>query len=91
VTDINHGSGNGLGAGSEVTVFDGRLYFEANDGSTGEELWRTDGTPAGTSQVADIKPGPGNSFPGQFAVLGKSLLFAADDGVHGYELWRLTS
>jgi ELWxxDGT repeat protein len=72
------------------------LYFEANDGSHGTELWRSDGTRAGTSLVRDIAPGRARSLgePGEsnsvdwFAAVGLSLYFTADDGTHGVELWR---
>ena len=32
------------------------LYFQANDGMNGIELWRSDGTSAGTNLVKDINP-----------------------------------
>jgi len=35
----------------------GKLYFNANDGVHGRELWATDGTEAGTQLVKDISPG----------------------------------
>jgi ELWxxDGT repeat protein len=46
-----------------------RLVFGANDGSTGRELWVTDGTTAGTTLLKDINPGPGSSSPRDFAAL----------------------
>src|SRR5262245_57665670 len=35
------------------------IYFSANDGTTGTELWKTDGTATGTVLVKDIRPGSG--------------------------------
>ncbi|MBY0278291.1 hypothetical protein K2Z84_23430 [Candidatus Binatia bacterium] len=64
------------------------LYFTAGDPQTGSELWRTDGTPQGTTIVADLNPGPaGSSYNGgTMAKLGRRVLFAADDGTHGREI-----
>ena len=33
----------------------GKLFFTANDGKNGRELWKTDGTKAGTVLVKDIE------------------------------------
>lgn len=62
-------------------------FFVANDGTSGRELWRTDGTEEGTERVADLRPGAAGSDPGPLAVFGGALVFAADDGVNGRELW----
>ncbi len=67
--------------GKEIASFNGFLYFAANDNAgAGIELWRTDGTGAGTTQVMDINPGPGNSNPNNFFVAGNRLYFNADPG-----------
>lgn len=68
----------------------GEIYFSADDGIHGRELWRTDGTLAGTWLVADINPGPGSSNPSRPAWIqgGNTFLFSADDGAHGAELWE---
>ncbi len=34
----------------------GTLYFLASDGTTGIELWKSDGTSAGTVLVRDVLP-----------------------------------
>ena len=36
-----------------------RVFFCANDGEHGRELWVSDGTAAGTRLVKDIRPGAG--------------------------------
>lgn len=43
-----------------LTVFNGALYFQANDGVNGIELWKTDGTAEGTRLLKDICIGPCN-------------------------------
>jgi ELWxxDGT repeat protein len=63
-------------------------FFVANRSGSGVELWRTDGTGAGTLVVKDIRPGAGSSSPKFLTdVNGKLLFFIANDGVHGEELW----
>ena len=37
-------------------VADDRLFFAADDGIRGVELWSTDGTPEGTRLVDDLRP-----------------------------------
>jgi ELWxxDGT repeat protein len=78
-------------------VFDGTLYFVATTSDTGAELWRSDGTVAGTRLLRDILPGVGNGIgqdPSsgrrvpQFLIARGSLFFIANDGEHGSELWR---
>ncbi|HEV2295453.1 MAG TPA: SdrD B-like domain-containing protein [Tepidisphaeraceae bacterium] len=57
--------------------------FSAHDGRHGYELWRTDGTAAGTHMVADLVRGPRGSDPKEFVALGDHAYFFADDA-----LWR---
>ncbi len=58
----------------------------ANDGSVGYELWKSDGTNAGTVLVEDIRSGSFDSNAEQLTNVGGTLYFRADDGVAGYEL-----
>ncbi|MBI2382876.1 MAG: hypothetical protein HYV18_02245 [Gammaproteobacteria bacterium] len=64
------------------------LFFAANDGTNGSELWVSDGTAAGTRMFteAGINGGPASSFPQQFAVAGGRLYFVAT-AANGQELY----
>ena len=70
----------------EITIGN-TLYFEADNGINGSDLWKSDGTEAGTVMVKDIKNGGDSSSPGSLTAVGNTLYFSADDGVVGQELW----
>ncbi|MBK9016498.1 MAG: T9SS type A sorting domain-containing protein [Saprospiraceae bacterium] len=74
----------------EAAVWNDVLYFTADDGTTGPELWRSDGTTDGTYLVKNINTstGTGNgSYPSYFAAHNGKLYFAAQDTIIGRELW----
>ncbi len=73
---------------SSPVAMNGALYFAATDLTNGTELWKSDGTAAGTVMVNDISPGVLGSNPTSLTVMGNTLFFAASDGVHGPELWE---
>lgn len=63
------------------------LFFIADDGVSGAELWVSDGQPGGTARVADVWPGPVSSASEHMVAVGDRVFFAADDGEHGREPW----
>jgi ELWxxDGT repeat protein len=66
-----------------LTDRNGTLYFVGNSDAQGRELWRSNGTTAGTMLVKDITPGPGSSNLTGLTLLNGTLYFA----VAG-ELWK---
>lgn len=64
------------------------IYFSADDGVNGRELWKSDGTEQGTVLVKDATPGSEGYTPQVFTVAKDILYYKYDDGVHGHELWR---
>lgn len=76
--------------GSVQATFNGAIYFGADDGIHGCELWKTEGTAGSTVMVRDINPrfesGIDSITP--FAVLGSHLYFRGTDGGQSVGLWR---
>lgn len=68
-----------------MVTFDGYVYFAANDGVVGNELWRTDGTPAGTTLVRDFNVGGAGTSgnPRQFKIVGSRLFLTASTRASG--------
>ncbi len=78
---------------AHLTDVGGTLFFTADDGIHGHELWKSDGTKAGTVLVKDINPmarGGGTTTTARTSLtdVGGTLFFTADDGTHGRELWK---
>jgi ELWxxDGT repeat protein len=89
ITVVDISTGANSSSSSDFTALGGYLYFRADNGTNGSELWRTDGTTLGTTLVKDINAnGTDSSFPSAFTALGGYLYFRADNGTNGSELWR---
>ncbi len=94
--ELNAGSGSS--PRGFTTLGDHLMVFSAEDGIHGRELWRTDGTGAGTVLLKDIELGPtsaiiqsrpqtlrNDAFP--MAVVGTRAVFPAYQSTTGVELW----
>jgi ELWxxDGT repeat protein len=95
VADINPGPGSGIRSGrfdttgfEDLATVNGVALFQADDGETGREIWRSDGTGAGTMLLKDIAPGRYPSYPWAFRSAGDTVYFNAEDLLHGEEIWR---
>src|SRR5437667_10551285 len=84
VKDINPGGSSFPGA---LTNVNGTLFFSAGDGTNGIELWKSDGTAAGTVLVKDINPGAGSSLPSNLTNVNGTLFFTSEERSDGIEVW----
>jgi ELWxxDGT repeat protein len=73
--------------GQVVTRYRGALYFVADDGTTGMELWRSDGTPEGTRGAFETCPGSCTELVGGPALLGDRLRLLRRTPDLGLESW----
>ncbi|MFI5173171.1 MAG: ELWxxDGT repeat protein, partial [Chitinophagales bacterium] len=84
---------NGVGDGSHPDYFTnylGIIYFTAYtdlDGPIDTELWKSDGTAAGTLLVKDIYPGIAEGLPRYLTVVNDKLCFSAKNAPTDIELW----
>jgi len=92
VKDINSGSSDSKpGLYAKLTAVGSTLYFSADDGTNGHELWKSDGTSSGTVMVKDIRSGYNDGIAGyghQPTAIGNTLYFRANGGIHGFDLWK---
>ncbi|HEY8075261.1 MAG TPA: ELWxxDGT repeat protein [Labilithrix sp.] len=89
VKDIHPGAASSVVPGSypicTMRAVGTTVYFCADDGTTGGEPWKTDGTAAGTVPLEISLRG--NSEPGEIVPIGSAVYIAATNGVVGRELW----
>ena len=65
----------------------GKVLVVASDAVTGFELYRTDGTSAGTQLFFNFAAGPQSPQIGGVSTIGTRLFMTVDDGVNGNEPW----
>lgn len=86
-------SSNAFNAVSLTYSVNNDIYFVANDGTSGSELWKYN-VVSPPALVADINPGASSAFNinnsnlDVFTVYNGELYFSALDGVNGVELWK---
>ena len=88
------GSNADHGGGSAFVEFKNEVYFAADDGVTGNALWKTDGTQNGTVQVYDIMSGEADPLIEGLTVMGEgeyeALYFIAGHPYSERALWSTT-
>ncbi|TBN06716.1 T9SS type A sorting domain-containing protein [Hyunsoonleella flava] len=89
---LTNASGVYISDNTEYVELNGYVYFAGGTASNNFELWRTDGTTAGTTLVKEINSSSASSsFPLYLNVLNGSLIFSASNGLsgsnNGTELW----
>ena len=89
VKDVNPGANGMIPLYGTFQRFDlnGILYFAANNGVNGTEIWKSNGTTSGTSMIKDIRVS-GSALPTGLKGHYDLVFFSANDGTHGTELWK---
>jgi ELWxxDGT repeat protein len=87
--DITIGTA-GSNTGDNFNLFSNGSYllFAADTPTQGIELWKSDGTEAGTVLVKDINAGASSSNTKAFFKLGNNTLFYAETNANGGEVWK---
>lgn len=97
IKDVNPGLSPGApvfsSGGPGLMKYQDSIYFNGNDGVHGNELWKSDGTEAGTMLVKDIYPGgddsgPYSSSPHKYVDVNGILFFAVTSPDDSAELWK---
>lgn len=66
-----------------------QVLFVFDDAVSGREIWKTDGTVAGTSLVSDLNPGTAGSNPSGLVNFNNAVYFSASDGTDFNEFWKI--
>ena len=84
--DIFEGAGES--APGFFTNVNGTLFFSADTGTNGRELWKSDGTAGGTTLVKDTQAGINGSNPQDLTNVNGTLFFSTNDGTSVSGLWK---
>lgn len=84
VDDIRLGTGSS--SPEDLTFVGTTLFFSANDGPHGRELWKLPAPYTKAEMVMDIQPGSASSGIDNIKGLGNTVFFSAEDSA-GIELW----
>ncbi len=86
--EIGHGRTGASLTDAVQVPFTNRVFFVADDGRSGKQLWVTNGTVAGTRRLTHFTAAdPFAGSPLSATTLAGRFVFFADDGAHGRELW----
>lgn len=72
---------------NDYTIVDSILFFTADDGKHGTELWKSNGSVSGTKLVKDISAGISSPGISNLTAFKGKLYFFVDHGVTGSDLW----
>src|SRR5690606_21793700 len=87
------GSADGVVAYTlEVVSGTGLAVFAGSNGTTGLQVFVSDGTAANTVQLGSVgsRPGIGATILAEFTSIGQQVWFRANDGITGLAPWLLT-
>ena len=79
----------GLTVVSQPVVVNGEMFFVGKDAAHGTQLWDTNGSASGTTQLTDGEDKVGGIYPSDLTALGGTLYFIASnsDGA-GEQIWK---
>ncbi|MEP7142470.1 MAG: T9SS type A sorting domain-containing protein [Ferruginibacter sp.] len=72
-----------------LCVMNNSLYFACGNNSNGVNLWKTDGTTAGTTKVINLVSADFTGWgPAHLVAFNNNIYFTANDDISGPEVWK---